>query len=101
MHYEEELDEGCALPRVTLKLFPLQDGLRAEEIAQRIARLLKVFHGYTYENGVEEGLYLPLKIKFLDNVPQGRPGKPKSPIAVRHVAGSHEKSQRVAIARSV
>lgn len=91
VHYREEAGEGRALPRITLRLFPLERHLDKREIALHAMSRLKVFHGYTYENGVEEGFYLPLTVEFLENVPQGRPGKPKAPIVVRHVAGSREK----------
>lgn len=88
VHYREEHAEKTALPRVELVLVADADTPRAEVLADRIAKELYVFPTYTYAQGVELGIYLPLKISFIHEAPQGPLGKPKSPSVVRHVAGA-------------
>ena len=49
-----------------------------------------VFPGYTYAEGVESHIYLPLRVTFLEKAPMGPLGKPASPVVVRHVSESKE-----------
>jgi phenylacetate-coenzyme A ligase PaaK-like adenylate-forming protein len=94
IHYTEEILRDKVLPRVVIKVFAEKSGLTEEKIETDISGKLKVFPTYTYLQGVEDGIYLPLKIFFLPSIPPGPLGKPKTPIVVRHVRGGAKKEMQ-------
>jgi len=87
VHYTDEAVETKALPRVSISLVRAGNTPDAAVLARAIEKKLRVFPTYTYAQGVEAGLYLPLTISFIEQ-PQGSPsGKGLTPIVVRHIAG--------------
>ncbi len=86
VHYMEEALEERALPRVSISLVQDERAQDAASLARAIEEHLHVYPTYTYAQGVEAGLYLPLTVSFID-APQSHSGKGLSPIVVRHIAG--------------
>lgn len=93
-HYIEEESLNRVLPRVRLVLVsPLHKKIDIYRLSRTISESLYVFPTYTYAQGVEGGIYLPLEISFLNTLPKSPPGKQKPSIVVRHVADSQSKEK--------
>ena len=96
LHYfEEESKDGIVLPRVHLKLLQIGNGVSTEEeLIREIMSRLYVFPTYTYAQGVNDGIYLPMTLGVVDKVPSGPPGKPKPPMVFRHISDEKTGAKR-------
>ncbi len=97
VHYTDEAVENKALPRVSVSLVRAENTPDASALARAIEERLRVYPTYTYAQGVQAGLYLPLTISFIEPPPTPTSGKGPTPIVVRHIAGD-EASTRSGLA---
>ncbi len=84
-HYLDEDVGKISLPRVHLVLVNEVEDRQDVHLSNLIAENLYVFPTYTYAQGVDDGIYLPLTVSFIGKTPAGALGKQKAPVVVRHV----------------
>jgi phenylacetate-coenzyme A ligase PaaK-like adenylate-forming protein len=80
VHYREVRKDGQLLPEFSFVLV----GKKIDNVELFVARLLMVNATYSYADGVKDGIYSPLKVSTIQQIPLGTTGKPLPPKIVRH-----------------
>ncbi len=86
IHYTDEQAGERTLPRVTIALPQHLNDAKRQVLERAIERALKVYPTYTYAQGIAAGMYLPLRLSYVDE-PVTTSGKGPTPIVVRHFSG--------------
>ncbi|NQV93241.1 hypothetical protein HQ403_01955 [Candidatus Kaiserbacteria bacterium] len=88
-YFEIDNKDKRVLPCIRMVLVTgSEDESKNKELAQQIELKLFVFPTYTYAQGVEDGIYLPIEVSCIRSVPESSPGKQRPSVVVRHISGS-------------
>ncbi|MFB6207781.1 MAG: phenylacetate--CoA ligase family protein [Candidatus Nanohaloarchaea archaeon] len=71
IHVREEVKDGEVLPRLEVEVYPAIDFNSPEsarrDIKDKIENGFQVTERYTWKDGMEEGIFLPLKVSLVDS----------------------------------
>lgn len=85
IHYAEETHGANVLPRISLYVHTHEavQQNNVSKLAEAIASAITVYPNHSYQNGVNEGLYLPLRVLSVAQMPTLLTGKSMQPKIVR------------------